>query len=927
MVEEVTKSPRDNKPSTHFIGGFGTNLLQVTLQIANDVIPFDAHRVFLSWSDMEEQVWHYPVGFLQGDELSDAIERSRSFFATLKAEGAIESLEENDRCICLARVDWSSGVGYIGIARDAQRKAKSTGVEAVNSYSQYEKAQLRAVAYLLGQAIDDHQSFELMHRLHLNFLDRRTVLLNAYADEILLEYLRKAVHVVHDISPENIGRHSDENCDIVRASIQLVNDNGLALRICESVSTVDEEWTSAQKARSSSLPENEGAPTTIDAMAYHRRDVVSSSSPEAATLPVDCNFGDTSSYASAPICASQCEPVGVLTIETTATEAYTKPLLEALRLLAAHMTWPMQRAIQVDEFSEVEKAFVDELWQLRRETKPTHLFDALGSSLNKLKYPRGMISKVNYVTRRVEGIFHWGGDKMHRVQQLTNRCFDSDSNDCQIKAVFMRELQCISNPCDPMETRVSQDSLNTGELKPFSVYPILDNHGIPRWTLHVERHDGAALGSVDDRRVAGLCNRMMNASEESSWSDIEQNWYGEMFRTSFFSFESLLQKFADFIFEHRVVSRCRIFLVNDDGKQLPFYQAGILKSENFETVVLGDHDINIARESIPILCVLGEHESQLSNVDSDEFKVISRSDPHVDELNNRYRSQWLEVPVEFEGTTMAKLVFDHSIDPTEELRRDIGLDDAFSLGEIRLIGRMARILGVAAEVAQAYQTVAGLCCAGIHGKLLWHFLQRSTSRLFKQANLPTEIAEEIDEFRESLDACSGILKGSGDDTPDSEFSIGRELSTAIKAVRPFATRNKIDLRDIEVDRHKHLLATRDHSLFLIVVTLLENAIKYRTNVDIDASSAKVDVNVDVDEKEQLCSIIVRDWGIGFDETNAKRIKGLLEDPTVFLKTKVPGGLSYAAFLARSLGWELDLVNRSKPTSIRIIFNTQEAKVN
>ena len=53
--------------------------LGIALQIANDVIPFDAHWSYMTWGEVEK-VWHFTRNFLEGEELENQLKRSRPLF-------------------------------------------------------------------------------------------------------------------------------------------------------------------------------------------------------------------------------------------------------------------------------------------------------------------------------------------------------------------------------------------------------------------------------------------------------------------------------------------------------------------------------------------------------------------------------------------------------------------------------------------------------------------------------------------------------------------------------------------------------------------------------------------------------------------------------------------------------------------------------
>ena len=42
-----------------------STVLGLALHVANDVIPFEFHRVYLAWKDQSELVWHFRHGFMQ----------------------------------------------------------------------------------------------------------------------------------------------------------------------------------------------------------------------------------------------------------------------------------------------------------------------------------------------------------------------------------------------------------------------------------------------------------------------------------------------------------------------------------------------------------------------------------------------------------------------------------------------------------------------------------------------------------------------------------------------------------------------------------------------------------------------------------------------------------------------------------------------
>ena len=127
----------------------------------------------------------------------------------------------------------------------------------------------------------------------------------------------------------------------------------------------------------------------------------------------------------------------------------------------------------------------------------------LEEALKDLDYGRGLISRVDYQERRVIGIQAWG-EKMAKVMEQTNRHFDDDKGDCQVLAVADKKPQFIAKPWKETETRAKRLAVQDGDLKPFAVFPLVDNHSRVCWTLHVERSDTAAIGKADDRLVSAL---------------------------------------------------------------------------------------------------------------------------------------------------------------------------------------------------------------------------------------------------------------------------------------------------------------------------------------------------------------------------------------------------------------------------------------
>ena len=312
--------------------------LRLALQIANDVIPFEQHRVYLFWQDESEALWSFPTGFFKGTE--EELEVSRTFEKQLHDSGRpVFQAKPAEKWMSLLRVEVpGEAVGHLAIGRKKSGK-----------YTRNELYHLRLVAQLIRGALSSKKNAELLRRLHLNFLDGRTLLQELTPKEILAEYLQKAVHVCHGISVDDFERAKNGDIGatkgwVIRPTAKRITPNRMALLISAYDSTERGEWTKERTDFVYPSGEEGQKPESIAAHVYLHQRLYLTNDYQNCPLVNSLRFDNTKSHMSAAMVAGHALCAGVLTIETSKPDAYSRMAGAAFALLAAHAFWPFSRA-------------------------------------------------------------------------------------------------------------------------------------------------------------------------------------------------------------------------------------------------------------------------------------------------------------------------------------------------------------------------------------------------------------------------------------------------------------------------------------------------------------------------------------------------------------------------------------------------------
>lgn len=934
----------------------GHDVFELALQVANDVVAFEAHRIFLHVSghggkgdsaangpsEDSALVWEFSSGFFAGEAFQRELDRSWHYFKRLRHENAevvqipdTDKLSVSGRWICVLRLTADDGAdGYLAVAR--RKRGKFTDTECYH---------LKMIVHLIRAGLASLDASEVLRRLHLSFLDQRTLLPELPIKELLDEYLRKAVEVCHAVSGDWLesrsGKaHTDQASPsgVIRLTAKLPTDSLTALEIRACGSTQPHEWTDELKKALYVLPAPQSNTPAESIAARVYQDQRHYYTPDYQNVRQHNRrlFTDSQCHMTAPIVCGRDKCHGVVSIETTLSKAYQPAEVAAFTLLAAHLARPLERARERETDERKRKAFHDTLAEFRHDASEDRLRDQLISGLERLQYQRGLISRVDWNARRVDGQRAWGGAEMERVCfDDTHRKFDKHTEDCQVKVALTAKEIIVYDPEN--DKHAHKPTVQRGKLKPFAVFPLKDSRNRVLETVHVERLDTAPIGDTDKALIQELCLQMMKAREEGLRNAVERAWFAEMPRT-IHSLEEMLRRFADLVADENrgFAVRCRVFLVTSTGEQKPFYQAGRYQAKGFLKAKLDERDTQILGAPKPLLFVRKNATTDLQG--GEDFGVrLEQDEAHPADLNNEYRSQWVEVAVWVRERPVAKVVFDHTDVPHDRRTRGRkGYNDAFTLDEVRLIARLGRMLSLAAEFIDARRTYFHLCRLGLLASLFWHYLSRSADELSyaPETAIPPEFQHLVKSMQATLKPFDGLFRNHKDrevhaigsieadwTSVDEELVAASHVFTAVK-------NDNILLNDPPPKgSFPQRVPHTDHPLMLIVLTLLNNARKIlaRHLKKQRGGIGRIDIKLTRDRTSPACvHIRIKDTGPGLSVKEARQLKDRLKDPALALANGEGSDLVYSAYLARELGWELKLTRARSWTTFDLVVRTQDA---
>jgi signal transduction histidine kinase len=915
MSAASTTAPPVEPQASRFQQEYGVEALGMALVVANDVVGFDGHRIYLRFWDASDLMWSFSEGYYAEQELSEAREFSEQCDKRL--------LEEGRRFVQFQKEDSKSWIGLFRLSLPGRAEGYLAVRRRSGRFSTTERYHLRMAGALLQRALLDRADFALLRRLHLSFLDQKILLRNATLPQLCQRYLEKALYVCHGCPSEAVPNSSTppattppkpwECRGTIRATVKVPTPNWMALKHEAHVSTSTEE----SRRNLSSYVYNLGpqdCPESIAAEVFGSRRTVRTLDYQNYPNKVRV-YHDTECHLSAPIVAGRDRCRGVLSVETTEPDAYRDVHVAALTLLAAHLAWPLRQARGRSAIHEKIDRFSERVRQLRSETGLESLLGVLKDSLVDLGYGRGLLSKVDHQRREVVGTIAWGDEKMEAVREQTCRHFDRDRDDCQVLAVLTGKEVVIHQPrTDP---RANKLAVQTGDLEPFGIFPLLDNHGRAIATIHAARFDGARIGQIDQRLIGDLCSRAMRSWEKDRRAQLERQWLVKLLERPFLSYLEMLTWFADHAVTEGFVARCRVFTIDEQGNQKPHHEGGGKKTPGFFDVKLDNRgDGHILDAVKPVLFVREGRETPLRT--SEEFDVLTgMGEAHPKELDNERRGQWVETPVHLNGRKVAKLVLDHN-DARE---------DAFTLGEMRLISRLTRTLSIAAEVIEAERARSRLCCLGLHASLLWHHLAHAVHRL---ALCPPDVDRE--ELLRRNQASARALRRLGGlfqkKRPDAglsaaSFSIAEELREGRDILEPFFDTEFGHIRlAIDQGDYPELVPGADRPLLLILLSLVINAAGAIPKPREEGGVRKGRVDVALRRQPGRIVVQVVDNGVGIAAEREADVRARLERPAGFLSRGEGSGLIFASMLAQEKGWGLALPLRADPTTFELTIPTK-----
>ncbi len=917
-------SKRESKrPSKKAQRGKLDQILRLGIQVANEIIGFDKHWVYLNFGgESSDILWHFSAGVPRNQKKSDSIsriERARNQYINGLAKTPDSSFLEKTktRHVLFQRMTLPGDVeGFLSVARPIRvEDGKQTDK---NGFTRVEIYHLETVTQLIREAFEDRKAEESLRRLHLNFLACRLLLQEGTYEEIVNAYLGKAAHLCHgllDLDQDFKEGRNSKDLLAVHVTFKQINDNESILRFTGRLSTRPEEWNEERWKTPYPLPEPGEKEKSIAAEVFTSRktalvnDYVIRMTSYAREYYL---FEKTQRHISAPVVAGFETPLGVLTIETTSHVLYEEYLAHAFTLLAAHAARPLALARAREAASRKDDFITEGLMALRNETSEIKLLEPLKSWLIKQGYSRGLFSRVDYKEKLIVGFLSWG-EKMANVEKVTRRDFSDHSEelgDCQVIAV--REGKSVRVPNPDEGELAKRDARAVGDLRPFCIYVIKDCHDRVVWTVHLERSDVALHNAIDEALLNNSGERVRKAWEEERRIQFERDWSQQMLReTSHTSVAELLVKFVKFAVEKHVVNRCKVYLIagkkqtlhDSVGEPRPFNS-----SFHFE-----DDQHPILQAHKPALCLMPGHTTTLSRGDS--FDIWDdQTDPYNDVLASGDRREWVEIPIRFGEKLVAKIVLDHLGE----------LNPAFTLGEMRLMGRMHRLLEAAIPVIEANQAIARLSVEGLHLGLLLHYCKNELARLttvVAPERMRAEIPTVLNSLRE-FDAFLHPRQTPRDSTIGGVLKLARDAGLHLLDVGE-AAQSGLQIEEIRAGDYPSQLNGDALSLLLIVISLLDNActnLSKTIKLGIDVSDRVIRVAARREGNRLVIS--VQNHGEGISLEKRAEIIASFRDPIESISKLGSLGervhsLHLCSLLAKQAQWELRLPEGSSPTTFEV----------
>ena len=895
-------------------------LLRISLQVANDIIPFEAHCAYLKEDDVP-MLWQFPEGARGAIPGRGELEQCRELHRASSPKGLLQvELPNTSHPLCCAQLTGQTSRtchvlvapllsgseidGFVAVARDTE----------YGPFTVVEEEQLRCVIQLLESALQSQGSKELLERLAHALFDKRSILQDAPSQFILEQYVGKVASVCH---PDRFQGEGDASQggepETVRLTAKLVTPNDTMLRVAAFSSSDREERDRDLSKLRYVISEDKSIATKVftNCHSHFSKDY---------QQEVDSDFrvfGDTRRHISVPIVAGRLRCLGVLSIETTSAAAYDENTVAALSLIGANACSPLERALNREESirkSREIRTVGGTKQRLKSQADDIGILEhCLAAGLSELEYKRGMFCRVES-TGEIVGVIAWGGCEMEELCAKTRRNPVDHPLDCQVLTVKHGIPQVILNP--ETDQRAHPEAREVANIKPFAVFPLFDHHRRVVWTLHVERLDTSPIGEQDQRLVEELCNAAMAAREENVRAHWEALWLLRVFEVGFHSRDRLIEAFCEFVAGHEIAERCRAFLVDlKNEKQIGFYQAGKRQIAGFTDLVLDSRVMPafapLAEKLQPTLVVVKSRgRRRLAVSDDNEYSVVQvDADPHGEVFGDR--SQWLEIPLVVDGKIVAKVVLDY-----------IGVpDDSLKLGEVRHFTRLSRLLTLAAETVEMASHTVRLSQFGLQYRFLTHHLFRIFDPLYLSHETKAsegQILAQLGDITRILARLEGNFRRRPLRETHDSLDFGQDIELAKDIVRPFA--RSVEL-DILPDQELGTYNAPHRPLFQILLMLLTNAIDAFT----DAGRVHGKIRVWTKKGQDELRVFVEDTGPGFSEASAADIKTILSNPSKALRKRLDQstGLVYSAYLAETLGWSILLESLSEPTRFVIQIRRPE----
>lgn len=865
------------------------------IQIANDVVAFERHRFYLSWSDASntESIWHIRTGHFDMLRRDTEVKHLRKLFLRCEKKGSPfqSTLKQQKALVATFRAGVESR-GAIVLMRD-------------NPFTNHERWVVDILAKLMESAIMRPDCADMFDRLYLMFLHARTLSNTSSSESILDSYVYKAGFVCH---PEFYDPFvTSRTAHRVRIAAKLNTENNTSMRIVAyDARPKKSDWTKKRINTPYDIVTDDSIASRVHntRRPYHtnayRSDKLAN---KLFASDPDSSF-HTQSHISAPfllttmldqglLAISDC--LGVLSIETSAKRFYDDESVWSLSLLAAHCAHPLASALIREEAIRKQheaSSVIATVEKLRECGDIDEILTTVDEALAELRYQRTLFCEVDQEAEMVYGI-RARGRLFNNLKDDTKRYFGDDAGDCQVLAAITGERQVILRPrTDPRTNRAASE---LADLKPFGVFPFVDKHGHTRWTVHVERSDLSPLGEMDYALVGQLTSASMDAWERVRLSQIEAEWAGVVFQNLFGTTDDLIRSFADFVTAKGLVSRCRVYDTSD-SRQIGLHQSGVGEVADFINFILNE------RCQSMLSSLLAHRKSTLFTRSYTRSKrhygvyvawEHVATVPHLRRLRKERVPEWIEVPVIIEGEVAYKLSFDHWGANCGE----------FSFGELRVIASLTRLLNATAEMVAASELPQQLAREGLHAHILRHGMLDVINQILYHPDNGLTPNDVLKNARITLGKIKALAKRNGEST------IGEDVEFVVRMLKRWLGTISVEVpsngRDICLVQKKSPFAW-------ILLTLFTNAIKA-----INAKApAKPAITLDIRQPKGYLSIVqVRDNGAGVPAQMATRLRG--NPKKVPSETGEGIGLAYAQLLAAEHGWELKLVRRGSPTVFQI----------